>query len=163
VGVADDLPVIQESIKKGFLETQSKVNRWISDFKKRIDGDDEDEESGPSASYQRQDFGPSQSQQMYGIRRSAEMGRRSGDRERYDADPRVLGDDFSALELRDEDGKTVPYYSASLTVRVTSSVSVCVRDNVVAEHCTWHCPCSVREQALTLVLQAHPSAAQTGL
>lgn len=35
------------------------------------------------------------------------MGRRSGDRERYDADPQVLGDDFSALELRDSEGKLV--------------------------------------------------------
>jgi hypothetical protein len=34
------------------------------------------------------------------------MGRRSGDRERYDADPQVLGDDFSALELRDSEGES---------------------------------------------------------
>lgn len=40
-------------------------------------------------------------------RRSGDMGRRSGDRERYDADPQVLGDDFSALELRDSEGKLV--------------------------------------------------------
>jgi hypothetical protein len=32
------------------------------------------------------------------------MSRRSGDRERYDADPQVLSDDFSALELRDTEG-----------------------------------------------------------
>lgn len=53
----------------------------------------------------RQNFGSSQSEQMYGIRRSAEMGsRKSTDKERYDADPHVLDDDFTALELRDEEG-----------------------------------------------------------
>lgn len=36
------------------------------------------------------------------------MGRRSGDRERYDADPQLLGDDFSALELRDSEGLPSP-------------------------------------------------------
>ncbi|KAF2838784.1 hypothetical protein M501DRAFT_1052376 [Patellaria atrata CBS 101060] len=100
----DDLPVIQENIKKGFLETQSKVNRWISDFKKKIDGEDSDEAmSPPSSSTQRQNFGPSQSEQLYGIRKSTEMGRRSGDHARYDADPRVLSDDFTTLELRDDE------------------------------------------------------------
>ncbi|KAK7527064.1 uncharacterized protein IWZ02DRAFT_372373 [Phyllosticta citriasiana] len=100
----DDLPVIQENIKKGFLETQTKVNKWISDFKKKLDGDEEEEPvAGSSNQFRRQNFGPSQSDQLHGIRKSAE-GRRSADRERYDADPRVLGDDFSALELRDNEG-----------------------------------------------------------
>lgn len=102
----DDLPVIQENIKKGFLETQTKVNKWITDFKKKLDGEEEDElqpgQAG-SSQYRPQNSGPSQSDQLYGIRRSAE-GRRSNDRERYDADPRVLGDDFAALELRDNEG-----------------------------------------------------------
>ncbi|KAJ5334380.1 hypothetical protein MYU51_016661 [Penicillium brevicompactum] len=88
----DDLPVIRENLRKGFLDTQKTVNSWVTNLKKRIDGDDLDEE-------------PSQSQRetpAYGRpRRSGDMGRRSGDRERYDADPQVLGDDFSALELRD--------------------------------------------------------------
>lgn len=73
---------------------------------KKLDGEDEDEtRPGQSGSSQnrRQNFGPSQSDQLYGIRRSAE-GRRSADRERYDSDPRVLGDDFSGLELRDNEG-----------------------------------------------------------
>ncbi|KAJ5546913.1 Ubiquitin system component Cue [Penicillium frequentans] len=88
----DDLPVIRDNLRKGFLETQSKVNSWVTNFKKRLDGDDLDEE-------------PSERQEQpapYGRpRRSGDMARRSGDRERYDADPQVLGDDFSALELRD--------------------------------------------------------------
>ncbi|KAJ9487601.1 hypothetical protein VN97_g5707 [Penicillium thymicola] len=88
----DDLPVIRENLRKGFLETQSKVNSWVTNLKKRIDGDDLDEE-------------PTQNQRETSVqgrpRRSGDMGRRSGDRERYDADPQVLSDDFSALELRD--------------------------------------------------------------
>ncbi|KAJ6004135.1 hypothetical protein N7499_000203 [Penicillium canescens] len=90
--VKNDLPVIRENIRKGFLDTQSKVNSWVTNLKKRIDGEEVDQQSGPSqgesAAYSRP-------------RRSGDMGRRSGDRERYDADPQVLGDDFSALELRD--------------------------------------------------------------
>ncbi|KAL9100258.1 MAG: hypothetical protein Q9187_009387, partial [Circinaria calcarea] len=34
--------------------------------------------------------------------RSGEYAHRSGDHERYDADPQVLGDDFTGLHLRDE-------------------------------------------------------------
>lgn len=93
----DDLPVIRENIRKGFLDTQTKVSSWFQTVKKRIDG--EEEEGG-------------QASQGYGNegynrpRRSGDLGRRSGDRERYDADPQVLGDDFSALELRDSEGLT---------------------------------------------------------
>ncbi|KAF2395525.1 hypothetical protein EJ06DRAFT_269350 [Trichodelitschia bisporula] len=99
----DDLPVIKQSIQKGFQETQTKVNKWIMDFKKKLDGDEDDEPIPPSSrTFKRQNFGPSQSDQLYGIRKSAEASRRSGDRDRYDADPRVLSDDFTNLELRDE-------------------------------------------------------------
>lgn len=94
---ADDLPVIRDNIRKGFLETQSKVNTWVQNFKKRLDGDDLDDIRA-SQSY-------SGGQAYNRPRRSGEVGRRSGDRERYDADPQVLGDDFSALELRDSEGR----------------------------------------------------------
>lgn len=87
--------MIRENLRKGFLETQSKVNSWVTNFKKRLDGDETEEQSSQDheqpASYGRP-------------RRSGDMARRSGDRERYDADPQVLGDDFSALELRDSEG-----------------------------------------------------------
>ncbi|KAJ5086338.1 hypothetical protein NUU61_007645 [Penicillium alfredii] len=90
----DDLPVIRENLRKGFLDTQTKVNSWVQNLKKRIDGEDVDEE--PSQTHR--EASP------YGRPRpSGELGRRSGDRERYDADPQVLGDDFSALELRDSE------------------------------------------------------------
>lgn len=95
---------------KGFLDTQSKVNRWITDFRKRIDGEENDDPTmGPTrqdSPPRRQNFGPSQNEQMYGIRKSSELGRKSTDRERYDADPHVLGDDFTALEMRDDEGKS---------------------------------------------------------
>lgn len=100
IGLTDDLPVIRDNIRKGFIETQTKVNAWVQTFKKKLDGDEEDEE--PASSGYLQSHGETQT---YGrARRSVESTRRSGDRERYDADPQVLGDDFSALELRDSEG-----------------------------------------------------------
>ena len=93
----DDLPVIRDNIKKGFLETQSTVNKWVNSLKKKIDGEDEDDFQRPP----RQGYQP---QQSYGGRGSSEFGRRSADRERYDADPQVLGDDFAGLSMRDNEG-----------------------------------------------------------
>jgi hypothetical protein len=94
----DDLPVIRDNIKKGFLETQSTVNKWVNSLKKKIDGEDEDNFSQPP----KQGYQP---QQNYGGRGSNELGRRSADRERYDADPQVLGDDFAGLSMKDNEGK----------------------------------------------------------
>ena len=102
--LADDLPVIRDNLKKVALETQSTVNGWFTNLKKRIDGDDEDDiRSRPSA--------PAQgytNQQQYGGRRSSEFGRRSTDRDRYDADPQVLGDDFASLQMRDNESSQPP-------------------------------------------------------
>lgn len=93
--------MIRDNIRKGFLETQSKVNSWVQTFKKKLDGEDDGEFGNqpprPAQGYQG-------GGQNYGTRRSGEIGRRSADRERYDADPQVLGDDFSTLELRDSEG-----------------------------------------------------------
>ncbi|OKL59021.1 hypothetical protein UA08_05539 [Talaromyces atroroseus] len=70
----DDLPVIRENIRKGFLETQSKVNTWVQNFKKRLDGDED--EAQPEDSYAR----PHGETQTYGrVRRSGDSARRSGD------------------------------------------------------------------------------------
>ena len=114
----DDLPEIGRNIQQGFLETQKKVNSWISNFKKKIDGDEDDEDDLYSASQSgsrqgtgrmqgRQDFGPSQSEQLYGIRKSSDGLRRSTEAQRYDADPHELGEDeFQRLELRDEETRT---------------------------------------------------------
>ena len=108
---ADELPQIRDNIKKGFLETQSTVNKWVSNLKKKIDGEDEDDFQGRPA----QGYAP---QQQYGGRRSNEFGRRSADRERYDADPEVLGDDFAGLQMRDHESKT-GYGSVSFHCKLT--------------------------------------------
>ncbi|KAL6160899.1 ubiquitin-binding protein cue5 [Exserohilum turcicum] len=105
----DDLPEIRKNIEQGFKETQQTVTKWISNFTKKLDGevDEYDKYGNPQYTGRtgpppRQNFGPSQSDQMQGIRRSAEQ-RRSADHSRYDADNRVIGDDFAKLELRDND------------------------------------------------------------
>ncbi|GJD01999.1 CUE domain-containing protein [Colletotrichum higginsianum] len=89
----DELPVIQEKLRKGFIETQGKVNNWITTMKKRFDEEfaDEDENS--------QRPGQAQAQGQYGARRPGESSRRSGDYERYDADPQVLSDDFAGMKF----------------------------------------------------------------
>ena len=95
----EELPIIKDNIKKGFLETQSTVNKWVTSLKKKIDGEEDDDFQGrpPQQGYP--------AQQHYGGRRSGEYKRRSADRERYDADPQVLGDDFSGLQMRDNEGR----------------------------------------------------------
>lgn len=110
----DDLPEIGKNIQQGFMDTQKKVNSWINNFRKKIDGEDDDEDlysssqagsrQGTGLQQGRQNFGSSQSEQMHGIRKSAEQARRSTEATRYDADPHELGDDeFERLELRDEE------------------------------------------------------------
>ncbi|KAL9104675.1 MAG: hypothetical protein Q9163_000418 [Psora crenata] len=95
--IDDDLPLIRENIKKGFLETQSTVNKWVANLKKKIDGEDDDDfDQRPAPTVQGY-----ASQNQYDGRRSSEFGRRSADRERYDADPQLLGDDFAGLEMHD--------------------------------------------------------------
>ncbi|KAF2672389.1 hypothetical protein BT63DRAFT_422856 [Microthyrium microscopicum] len=103
----DDLPVIQEKLTKTFNETKSTVNKWWGDFQKKLDGDESmDPIPRPGGRPQppRNDFGPSQSNQIHGIRKNAESSRRSGEHDRYDADPQVLADDFGhRLELREDE------------------------------------------------------------
>lgn len=84
--IDDDLPVIRENLRKGFLDTQTKVNGWITGLRKKIeDSFDETEENN----------------QGHGqpFRRQGEASRRSGDYDRYDADPQVLSDDFAGIRL----------------------------------------------------------------
>lgn len=112
----DDLPEIGRNIQQGFFETQKKFNSWITNFKKKIDGEESEDEdlyssSQPSSRQNtgatgRQNFGSSQREQMYGIQKQADQRqqRRSTEANRYDADPQVLGDDeFERLELRDDE------------------------------------------------------------
>ncbi|KIL85677.1 hypothetical protein FAVG1_11172 [Fusarium avenaceum] len=86
--IDDDLPVIRDNLRKGFFETQEKVNGWITNLKKKIEENfDESEEQT-----QRQGQG-----QPY--RRPGESSRPSGDYDRYDADPQVLSDDFAGMKF----------------------------------------------------------------
>jgi hypothetical protein len=94
----DDLPEIRDNIKKGFFETQSTVNKWLGNLKKKIDGDEDGEDFNSQPARPAQGY----NQQSYG-RRSGDNARRSADMSRYDADPEVIGDDFSKLELRDSE------------------------------------------------------------
>ena len=73
------------------------MNSFLNNLKKKIDGEDEDDV--PPAQP------PRPGTQGYGIRRSGEAPRRSADRDRYDADPQILGDDFAAIHMHDETGK----------------------------------------------------------
>jgi len=84
--IDDDLPVIRENLRKGFIETQTKVNGWITNLRKKIeDGFDETEENTQ--------------RQGSPFRRPGEASRRSGDYDRYDADPQVLSDDFAGMKF----------------------------------------------------------------
>ncbi|KAF2970406.1 hypothetical protein GQX73_g3137 [Xylaria multiplex] len=95
--IDDDLPVITENIRKGFLETQTKVNSWFTNLKKKIDGEynSDEDESQPSKHHPHSGAG----------RRSGEGSRQSTDYHRYDADPQVLSDDFAGMRLN-PDGTT---------------------------------------------------------
>jgi hypothetical protein len=92
------LPEIRDNIRQGFFETQKTVNSWITSFKKKLDGEDEDQDYNQPPPRQSQPYSRTGNQQQG--RQSAEM-RRSADMSRYDADPQVIGDDFSKLGLRD--------------------------------------------------------------
>ncbi|KAI0484432.1 hypothetical protein GGR56DRAFT_613793 [Xylariaceae sp. FL0804] len=89
--IDDDLPVIRENLRKGFVETQSKVNTWFTNLKKKIDGeyDSEEDETQPSKNQH----------PGVGGRRTGEGSRRSTDYHRYDADPQVLSDDFAGMRM----------------------------------------------------------------
>jgi hypothetical protein len=98
--IDDDLPVIKENLRKGFLDTQKQVNTWFTNLKKKIDDayDEDEDESQPS-------------KHQHG-RRSGEGSRRSADYDRYDADPQVLGDDFAGMRLN-PDGTPVQGHPGS--------------------------------------------------
>lgn len=98
----DELPLIKENLRKGFLETQTTVNGWIKTLKKRIDGEDDDAEEDRR---QQQTYNRTGNQnQQYRSRRSND-GRRSGDYNRYDADPQVLSDDFAGMQMNNDGSK----------------------------------------------------------
>lgn len=120
----DDLPEIRKHIEQGFKETQQTLsslwNTGLTQIRKKLDGEaDAYDQYGNPISYPTDNPRPkpassqaSQSDKFYGARRSAEQ-RRSQDHNRYDADNRVLGDDFAQLELRDNDGTSKLHHGHS--------------------------------------------------
>lgn len=91
----DDLPVIQEQLKKGFQETQVKVNSWFKDLKKKFDEQFDEGEVGSS----------SQQGSRYGGAGVGGERRKSRDYERYDADPELLSDDFAGMKFHSDGSK----------------------------------------------------------
>ncbi|KAK4122647.1 hypothetical protein N657DRAFT_620604 [Parathielavia appendiculata] len=87
----DDLPVIKESLRKGFIETQTKVNTWFTQLKKKIDEtfDEEDERQAQGSS-------------SFLGRPTRDQARRSADYDRYDADPELLSDDFAGMKFHSD-------------------------------------------------------------
>lgn len=100
--IDDELPVITENIRKGFLETQTKVNTWFTNLKKKIDGEYDEDEDETQPSKHRPHGGPG--------RRSGEGSRQSTDYHRYDADPQVLSDDFAGMRLNPDGSMCLSYY-----------------------------------------------------
>lgn len=88
----DDLPVIRENLRKGFLDTQTKVNGWIAGIRKKLE--DSFDETEETTQREGQPF-----------RRQGEPSRRSGDYDRYDADPQVLSDDFAGMRFSSDGRK----------------------------------------------------------
>ncbi|KAK3387059.1 hypothetical protein B0H63DRAFT_469027 [Podospora didyma] len=88
----DDLPVIKEGLRKGFVETQTKFNTWFTTLKKKIDEtfDEQDE--------QRQGQGSS----SFIGRPTRDQSRRSAEYDRYDADPELLSDDFAGMQFNND-------------------------------------------------------------
>lgn len=93
--------MIKENIRKGFVETQNKFNSWFTDIKKRLDGDSPENSPPSSTRNSGQYTRPT-------VRPIDEPGKRGSRDGGYDADPRVLSDDFTHLHLRDNtiDGTT---------------------------------------------------------
>jgi hypothetical protein len=93
----DDLPEIKESLRKGFVETQTKVNSWFTNIKKKLeeqfDEPDAEERAGASSFVGK----PTRNQQ-----------RRSADYDRYDADPAMLSDDFAGMQFNNDGSPIIP-------------------------------------------------------
>lgn len=102
--IDDDLPVIKESLRKGFIETQSKVNTWFTTLKKKIDDQFEEED-------ERERQARAQGGAPFLDRPTRERTRRSADYDRYDADPEMLSDDFAGMKFHNDGSKSRPAVS----------------------------------------------------
>ncbi|KAK9462556.1 uncharacterized protein V1516DRAFT_670564 [Lipomyces oligophaga] len=102
----DDLPVIKENLSRGLQETRNRVNDWVTSFKKKLDGEDEDY-SGESDYYSRtqKSSSSSRTRQTVSGTSTTSSGRKThydyslGQRQAYDNDPQVLDGNFDNLNL----------------------------------------------------------------
>lgn len=134
--IDDDLPVIQEQLKKGFQETQTKVNTWFKDIKKKFDEQFDENEAQSSSQQQHGGRGP------FAGRGSGESSRRSRDYERYDADPELLSDDFAGMKFHSDGSK----YKLEVTHRT----------NAIYSHMTQRLPVVSRHRTPTCSSRHHP-------
>ncbi|KAK9247495.1 hypothetical protein V1506DRAFT_470405 [Lipomyces tetrasporus] len=97
----DDLPVIKDNLVQGFNETRARVNEWVANFKKKLDGDD-----SPSTDY----YASAGSERAYSsTARPTSYNYRIGRQSSYDNDPTELDGNFSHLNLVDNtSGKPPP-------------------------------------------------------
>lgn len=89
--IDDDLPIIKENLRKGFQETQTKVNTWFTNLKKRLDEQFDDDHNGHN-----------QGESAFMGRPTRDPSRRSADYDRYDADPELLSDDFAGMKFNSD-------------------------------------------------------------
>ncbi|KAK9325825.1 hypothetical protein V1517DRAFT_313624 [Lipomyces orientalis] len=96
----DDLPVIKENLVQGFNETRARVNEWVANFKKKLDGDD-----NPSTDY----YASAGSGRAYSsTARPTSYNYRIGRQSSYDNDPTELDGNFSHLNLVDNTSDKPP-------------------------------------------------------
>lgn len=93
----DDFPVIKESLKKGFEETQTKVTSWFNTLKSKIEETFDEGENGQG-----------QGGSAFAGRPTRNQSRRSAEYDRYDADPELLSDDFGGLKFNNDGSKFSP-------------------------------------------------------
>ncbi|KAK9447225.1 uncharacterized protein V1518DRAFT_421680 [Limtongia smithiae] len=104
----DDLPIIKENLTRGFHETRARVNEWVANFKKKIDGEDEDEDyiTGNSrttaSALPRRGGAPALPRRPNTSSADIHIGRQQS----YDNDPTELDGNFAHLNL--VDNSTVP-------------------------------------------------------
>ncbi|KAK9491458.1 hypothetical protein V1508DRAFT_398854 [Lipomyces doorenjongii] len=89
----DDLPIIKDNLVQGFNETRTRVNEWVANFKKKLDGDDTRTDYYATAGSGRA---------YSSTARPASYNYRIARQSSYDNDPTELDGNFSHLNLVDD-------------------------------------------------------------
>ncbi|KAK9454954.1 hypothetical protein V1511DRAFT_470548 [Dipodascopsis uninucleata] len=91
----DDLPIIKDNLTKSFNETRQKVNSWVANFKKKLDGEFDDDAEYAYSNNGNINASPTQRS------RPIQYNYRLSQNQSYDNDPTVLDDNFTHLNLVD--------------------------------------------------------------